>query len=58
MELVEMKKDEGPQLQNLIWRALGHIMLYINGINGAGDCQSRSNMLLDKPINLDDPLVG
>ena len=32
--LIELGEDEEAQLQNLILRALGQIMLYVDGMNG------------------------
>ena len=54
--LVELGDDEESQLQNLILRALGQIMLYVDGMNGVME-NPKAVQFLYKLIAASNPLV-
>ena len=54
--LIELGEDEEAQLQNLILRALGQIMLYVDGMNGVIE-NLKAVQFLYKLISANNPLV-
>lgn len=54
--LIELGEDEEAQLQNLILRALGQIMLYVDGMTGVME-SPRAIQFLYKLISASNPLV-
>ena len=54
--LIELGEDEESQLQNLILRALGQIMLYVDGMNGVIE-NLKAIQFLYKLISANNPLV-
>ena len=55
--LIELGEDEESQLQNLILRALGQIMLYVDGMNGVIE-NMKAIQFLYKLISASNPLVS
>ena len=54
--LIDLGEDEEAQLQNLILRALGQIMLYVDGMNGVME-NPRAIQFLYKLVLASNPLV-